>query len=202
MMLPLFFSFLEQWSVSILKADPTLKLQLSGLQGKTICIDMIDHPSVYLSFLPDRLHVETSSDATLPKHLTFRGTLPELLKGFYQLHKHGTLMGAALEISGDLTTAQRLQGVLSEFEFDWPLWITPLVGESVANRLEEGVRSTEPYWSGPLNQFRDWAQSQLEAYERTSKSQTGQANSQTFSDPIGRFKAHLSSVLPTSFKKD
>lgn len=108
--------------------------KIGELQGTTIGIYIKDSDfSTYVVPHVDGIEILPNFDGEVDVCVT--GTTASFLS-YVRAGRRGEAVGAGrIEISGDLSTVQSIQGILSELNFDWEEVLSDIFGDVAAHRL-------------------------------------------------------------------
>lgn len=135
---------LENLFNRLLELDQDAAIGLEELDGAVIAVE-VPGPDLNFFLCPRgrRLGVETRCDQV--PDVTLRGAPGDVLRYVTSRRQPGKRRGGSIEITGDVATAQRLQGVFRNMKPDWEEAVSSWVGDLPARKLANLARSASGY---------------------------------------------------------
>lgn len=135
----------EIGSNRLLGMDPQALQQCQQLQGKIIAIHLLDLDKIIYCH-PGSWGMRLSLQAPGKEvDATIRGRMIGLMNLSMQSNKISTSIQEHIEITGDVTVAQRLQKILSELDIDWEEQLSKITGDIMAFRISQGIQKTQQW---------------------------------------------------------
>lgn len=134
---------IEQALTAATRLDPDLAARFSEFGGRRIAICLPGSRSVVFQCRRDGTWLADADDSGTPD-LLIRASLPALLavpaliRSSAGVEAYGR---AGIRFEGDLELARRLRGTIASFTFDWEELLSHAIGDLMAHRVGNGVRS-------------------------------------------------------------
>jgi len=189
-----FFGAVSTAINEILRSDQKMAAKISRLEGKTIGI-YIKGTDVITYLVPhgDGLKILSNFDGEVDVRVT--GSTADFI-AYIRASKRGKSAGAGrIEINGDLSTAQSVQEILSEFTFDWEEMLSHIFGDVAAHRFGRVFRTVNE-WAATFSEGFEYDLRQYLKTEsrllptRHDKEQLGNAIF-TLADDVNRLEARI-----------
>ena len=144
----------------LLSYDQDILDEVAGLSGKVIQIELINtaQPVISLIFAEDG--IEISADREGRGDVLIRGTPFNLLAYVISSQSGKTNITGDMEITGDVGLAQDFQRLLQRLEIDWEEQLSRLVGDTLARKTNNVVKSGIDF----LLQLKNKAQMDISEY--------------------------------------
>ncbi|MFO1434955.1 MAG: SCP2 sterol-binding domain-containing protein [Gammaproteobacteria bacterium] len=125
---------LERAIAHLLEFDPETRATLAGLEGRTVLLEIagLDR-ALYL--LPNTKGMTIQLDHEGDSHVRIRCSTGGLVKLARARMRGESVPAGAVDISGDLGTAQDVQNILSRIDIDWEEMVSRVVGDTAARKL-------------------------------------------------------------------
>lgn len=134
---PLFELFVERAINRVLRLDPETLRRLGEIEGKTICVDLGDVPSLTFFVTPSTTGLRLRREHDGAPDVTLRGGIPV----FARLMRTGIAVGE-LQISGDVELGSRFKRILEGVEPDFEEPLSRVVGDVAAHQIARVARRT------------------------------------------------------------
>jgi ubiquinone biosynthesis accessory factor UbiJ len=121
----------------VLRLDSETLRRLGEMEGKIIRLDLGEaERALTIYVLPSAQGLRFAREHDGAPHVTLRGTIPV----FARLARTGIAAGE-LQISGDIELGSRFKRILEGIDLDWEEPLSRVLGDVVAHRVGETVRS-------------------------------------------------------------
>jgi ubiquinone biosynthesis protein UbiJ len=128
-----------------LRQDPECLDRVRGIAGKIIAVDLlIINITLYFLPGPEGIRVQDSVDRTADA--TLIGTPLGLLRAAVRTSASATVTDGAVEIQGDVETAQQFAEILRSVEVDWEEHLSRICGDTTAHKMGQLLRGLHS-WS-------------------------------------------------------
>ena len=144
----------------LLSYDQDTLDELARLSGKVIQIELINTTQPVISLIPNQHGVQIDMDYEGTGDVLIRGTPLNLLVYVSSSRKGRTVVKGNMAIKGDLGLAQDFQRLLHRFEIDWEEQLARLVGDTLARKTNNVVKSRVDF----LRQLKNKVQMDLSEY--------------------------------------
>lgn len=146
----------------VLRLDPETLQRLGEMEGKVIRLDLGDAERALTIFvLPSAQGLRFAREHDGAPHVTLRGDIPV----FARLARTGIAVGE-LQISGDIELGSRFRRVLENIDPDWEEPLARVLGDVVAHRVGQTVRSA---FGWGRRATRDIARDTVEYFQEESR---------------------------------
>jgi len=137
----------------LLEFDPETGAALAGLDGRVVAVEVkgLDR-AIYV--VPGAHGVSVRLEHAGDVHVRVRGSPTDFLTLARSRLQQQPIPAGTIEIIGDLSTAQQVQGILAQLNIDWEEILSRVVGDTAAHKLGNLFRD-----------LRSWLRSTQESME-------------------------------------
>ncbi len=179
-----------------LRSDDNAMAKLRQLDGRVVAICIRDTDLVaYAAPCPDGIRVLPSFEEEGEVDVRVTGRIADFI-AYARASKRGESIGAGrIEISGDLSTAQCVQGLLSELQIDWDEILSRYIGDVGAHQTGRLMRAANEWGATVAARFEADAAAylQIEARVLPSRRDTERLERAVYilAADIDRFEARM-----------
>ncbi len=136
-----FLASLEKAINAALRHDPATQQRLCEHGGRLVHVCLtLPRYDFFVLILEDG--VEFYSSSVAQADASVHGGPVDLLSELLEWHTSPGLVGGPLQIRGDRELLQKLASIAKDLDVDWGGLFSPLLGEDLAQQLDNGARRT------------------------------------------------------------
>jgi ubiquinone biosynthesis protein UbiJ len=124
----------ERAIARLLEFDPETRATLARLEGRTVLLEIAGMDRA-LYLLPNSSGMAIQLQHEGDTHVRIRCTAAGLIQLARARMRGESVPAGAVEISGDLGTAQEVQNILGRIDIDWEEMASRVVGDTAARKL-------------------------------------------------------------------
>jgi ubiquinone biosynthesis protein UbiJ len=132
---------LETFVNQLLIFDEESLIALSRFEGKVVSVDVQNTNAVFYIIIT-KSGVSLRNKSELMPDVMVRGSSLELYEYLISINHPQNFQTGKLEISGDISVAQKIQSIVKSLDIDWEDYISNWIGDSLAHKVGRGVKNS------------------------------------------------------------